>query len=156
MVRRRSVSLVLFGALVPLLLGCADVMPFHRQGSVSPDRGSVAKDGVFSHRGGIVLTGSALLDGDGSLLSTMKGKIPSFRVQQGLEVCPEISLRGQASFSGFINPDVYVDGTRANDTCVLETLSSRDVDRVEVYPMGFTLRPGYRMHAEGLILVFLR
>lgn len=156
MSRRRSVCLVLVGALVPLLLGCADFIPFHHRTPVSADKGSVAEDGVFIHRGGVVLTGSALSDGDGSLLSTMKGKIPSFRVQQGMAVCPEISLRGQASFSGFINPDVYIDGTRTNDTCVLQTLATKDVERVEVYPMGFTMRPGYRTHAQGLILIFLR
>jgi hypothetical protein len=156
MVCRRRVSLCLLGTLIPLVVGCAELGPFHHRDRVAPSKGSVAKDGVFADGGGVVLTGSALSDGDGTLLGTMKGKIPSFRVQQGLGMCPEISLRGMASFSGFINPDVYVDGTRATDTCVLETLSARDVARVEVYPMGFTMRPGYRMHSEGLILVFLR
>jgi len=31
----------------------------------------------------------------------------------------------------------------------------RDVESVEIYPMGFTTRPGYASHAHGLILVFL-
>jgi len=49
-----------------------------------------------------------------------------------------------------------VDGARATDTCVLESLRATDIGRVEVYPQGFTSRPGYRTHAEGLILVFMR
>jgi hypothetical protein len=55
-----------------------------------------------------------------------------------------------------VNPQVYVDGTRATDTCILQSLRSDDVDSVEVYPMGVTKRPGYATHAHGLILVFLR
>jgi hypothetical protein len=113
-------------------------------------------DGVFVEKGAVVLTGSALGDGHGSLLDTMRGKIPSFRLHRSAGNCPEISLRGQASFSGLVNPDVYVDGARTTDTCVLESLRAADAERVEVYPMGFTTRPGYRTHAEGLILVFMR
>ena len=113
-------------------------------------------DGVFIEKGAVVLTGSALGDGHGSLLDTMRGKIPSFRLHRSAGMCPEISLRGKASFSGLVNPDVYVDGARTTDTCVLESLRAADAERVEVYPMGFTTRPGYRTHAEGLILVFMR
>ena len=52
-------------------------------------------------------------------------------------------------------PIVYVDGARAIDTCILESLRTQDVESVELYPMGFTSRPGYASHAHGLILVFL-
>ncbi len=152
MIRRRTAIRGLFWAAVPLFVGCS--VPFHHGSTQNQE--VQGRDGVFRERGAVVLTGSALTDGEGSLLSTMKGKIPGFQVQTGPDICPEISLRGQASFSGFINPDVYVDGTRATDTCILETLSAKDAERVEIYPMGFTMRPGYRTHAEGLILVFLR
>ena len=60
------------------------------------------------------------------------------------------------SFQGTVNPHVYVDGTRATDTCVLTSLRSHDVERVEVYPQGVTRRPGYGTHAHGLILVFMK
>jgi len=43
----------------------------------------------------------------------------------------------------------------ATDTCILESLRAQDVESVEIYPMGFTTRPGYASHAHGLILVFL-
>ena len=67
-----------------------------------------------------------------------------------------MTLRSAVTFQGVVNPHVYVDGTRATDTCVLESLRTVDVERVEVYPQGFTTRPGYGTHAHGLILVFMR
>jgi hypothetical protein len=86
----------------------------------------------------------------------MSGKVPNFRVQRRAGRCPEISLRTNVSFQSDVNPHVYVDGTRSTDTCILETLRTDDVQRVEVYPQGFTTRPGYGTHAYGLILVFMR
>jgi hypothetical protein len=62
-----------------------------------------------------------------------------------------VSVQGELT-----NPHVYVDGTRTTDTCILETLRAEDVERIEVYPQGFTTRPGYGTHANGLILVFMR
>lgn len=111
---------------------------------------------VTFDRGGVVLMGPALLDGPGSLLATITGKVPNFRVQRHEGQCPEISLRNHVTFRSFVNPHVYVDGTRSTDTCILESLQGGDVDRVEVYPQGFTHRPGYGTHAHGLILVFMR
>lgn len=113
------------------------------------------KDGVSFERGAVILSGSALHDGSGSVLGAMTGKVPSLRVHQ-TDGCPEISLRNYVSYVGLSNPHVYVDGTRATDTCVLESLRTNDVQRVEVYPQGVTRRPGYGTHAPGLILVFMR
>ena len=112
-------------------------------------------DGVLFDKGAVILTGSALADGPGTVLAAMSGKVPNFRVRHSGH-CPEIILRANTSFQGEVNPQVYVDGTRASDTCILETLRTEDVERVEVYPQGFTTRPGYATHAHGLILVFLR
>lgn len=112
--------------------------------------------GVSFQDGAVVLSGHALEDGPGSVLASMTGKVPNFRVQRRADACPEISLRSHVSFHGVVNPHVYVDGTRATDTCILESLRSNDVERVEVYPLGFTKRPGYGTHAHGLILVFMR
>lgn len=115
--------------------------------------------GGMTHEGGaFVLTGVALEDGPGSVLAAMAGKVPNFRIhgQRVQRECPVITLRNAVTFRDVVNPHVYVDGTRATDTCVLEQLRTIDVSRVEVYPLGFTTRPGYGMHAHGLILVFMR
>ena len=65
-------------------------------------------------------------------------------------------LRSFEGMGGGDYPSVYVDGTHVGDTCILEALDAREVDRVEVYPMGVTNRPGYPGNNAGLILVFLR
>lgn len=124
-------------------------------GGRGEDEGEEAS-GVSFERGAVVLSGAALMDGSGSVLGAMTGKVPNFRVQQNGNGCPGITLRSYVSYVGLANPHVYVDGTRATDTCVLETLRTNDVQRVEVYPQGFTRRPGYGTHAPGLILVFMR
>jgi hypothetical protein len=116
-----------------------------------------AREGVFFEKGAVILTGSALTDGPGTVLAAMSGKVPNFRVQQRAGRCPEITLRNSVSFQSVdVSPHVYVDGTRSTDTCILETLRVDDVERVEVYPQGFTTRPGYGTNAHGLILVFMR
>lgn len=112
--------------------------------------------GVRSHGGGTVVSGPALLDGEGSILETLRGKVPGLLIRSDAGPCPRITLRNDASYQTQVSPLVYIDGTRTTDTCVLESLRSRDVEAVEVYPTGVTHRPGYGMHAHGLILVFLR
>ena len=86
----------------------------------------------------------------------MEGKIPNFRVRRNARGCPEVNIWQQISFQRTIEPHVYVDGIRSADTCILDSLRSHDVSSVEVYPQGFTNRPGYASHAQGLILVFMR
>jgi hypothetical protein len=145
---RVVVPLLLLGALAPAT-GCA------------PSRGAsrdVAPDGVLFEKGAVILTGSALADGPGTVLAAISGKVPNLHVQRHAGRCPEINLRNNVSLmpGGDVNPQVYVDGTRTSDTCILETLRTEDVERVEVYPQGFTTRPGYATHAHGLILVFMR
>jgi len=122
----------------------------------SGSRDGNAPSGVTQEKGAIVLTGSALTDGAGFVLAALTGKVPTTRVRTYTGECPQITLRNHVSFEGIVNPHVYVDGTRATDTCILETIRTSDVERVEVYPQGFTTRPGYGTHAHGLILVFLR
>jgi len=113
--------------------------------------------GIETRDGAIILSGRALDDGQGSLLGTMRGKVPNFRIQRSSDhPCPMISLRSHVTFETLVEPHVYVDGTRATDTCILESLRSEDVESVEIYPMGVTKRPGYGTHAHGLILVFMR
>ena len=146
---RAAAPLSLFGSLF-LAVSCSS----HQNTGGVQDR--PANEGVSREKGALVLTGSALMDGPGSVLAAMAGKVPNLRVRQLAQQCPEITLRGQISIQGVSNPHVYVDGTRTTDTCILETLRTDDVERVEVYPQGFTTRPGYATHAPGLILVFLR
>lgn len=121
-----------------------------REGADEPEHG------VFREGGAIVLTEGALGTGSGSLLSAMLGKVPNLRIRRFSGECPRIALRGGADFQGLTNPAVYVDGTRTTDTCILEMLRATDVERLEVYPQGFTRRPGYGRHGSGLILVFMR
>lgn len=112
--------------------------------------------GIESNGRGVVLSGVALDDGPGSVLHTLQGKIPGMKVQRYRDECPHIALRSDATFRTLVNPHVYVDGTRATDTCILETLQSQDMDRVEIYPGGVSGRPGYPAHPHGLILLFMR
>ncbi len=86
----------------------------------------------------------------------MAGKVPSLKVQRYRGQCPRVILRSDATFRSLVAPHVYVDGTRSTDTCILETLRTSDLDRVEVYPTGVSGRPGYPAHPHGLILLFLR
>ncbi len=121
------------------------------------ERPSRTEGGVTSRDGAIIISGVALDDGPGSILSALRGKVPNLRIQRPSgATCPVINLRNFSRFEGAVSPHVYVDGTRTNDTCILDTLRTEDVESVEVYSMGFTSRPGYSPHANGLILVFMR
>lgn len=137
-----------------VLAGCASAKGPDYTGSSAAE--PEESPSVSFERGAVVLTGAALTDGAGSLLATMSGKIPNFHVHRIAGDCPQITLRNVGNMSGVVSPHVYVDGTRATDTCVLESLSSNDVERVEVYPQGYTTRPGYGRHGPGLILIFMR
>jgi hypothetical protein len=136
---------------LPVVLACASET---RAGTVQPVAAS--RTGVSFETGGIVLSGTALVNAPGSLIAAMSGKVPNFRVRRHRGDCPDVTLRGHVSLQHTNNPHVYVDGTRSTDTCVLETIRTDDVERIEVYPRGFTTRPGYGTHAAGLILVFMR
>ena len=134
--------------ILPLLFAaCATA------GSERPSR---TDGGVTRRDGAIIISGVALDDGRGSILSAIRGKVPSMRVLRRSGECPKISLRSFVTFQSVVNPQVYVDGTRTTGTCVLESLRTDDVESVEVYLMGVTRRPGYAPHPHGLILVFLR
>jgi hypothetical protein len=149
--------------IVPaLLLGTAVMLAacstLGGRGAAEPstDAAGANAGGVSHANGATILTGPALLDGPGSVLGAMIGKVPNFRVMRRANQCPDVMLRNGVNMRGVVNPHVYVDGTRTTDTCILESLRAGDVERVEVYPQGVTRRPGYSTHAHGLILVFLR
>lgn len=104
--------------------------------------------------GALVLPGGDLTNYTG-LLDALAGRLPMMRVWRS-QGCPTVTLRGRSSIVGPSDPRVYVDGQPAADTCILDMLSPRDVERVEVYPSGKTSRPGYFTDPNGLILVFSR
>lgn len=138
-------------------LSLAVVLPIVGLMACGAPRGAPGSpDSVTSRGGGIVVSGVALIDGKGSVLDALRGKIPSMRIQYDFGKCPHLTFRNHATYQTQVNPHVFVDGTRATDTCILETIQSHDVEAVEVYPTGVTGRPGYGMHAHGIILVFMR
>lgn len=103
----------------------------------------------------IVLTGSDLTNVGGTLLDAMRGRVPNMRVERRRGECPLISFRGQRTLVASEDPSIYVDGTQAKDTCILDQVRVLDVDHVEVYTSGSTTLPGYLGNPNGLILVFL-
>jgi hypothetical protein len=105
---------------------------------------------------GVVLSGPDLYEHGGTLLAFLYGRVSGMAVDYTSIPCPSVQLRGRKSFFGSSDPIVYVDGARTANSCVLEMLHTRDLTRVEVYPMGVSNRPGYEAHPNGLILVFVR
>jgi len=143
--RVRSLALPI---LILILGGCAALK--------SEGRTVRTEGGVENVAGATVISGRALDERSGPLLDALQGRVPGMKILNHLDQCPQISLRSHVTFGSVVNPHVYVDGTRATDTCILQTLRTDDVESVEVYPMGVTKRPGYGTHAHGLILVFMR
>ena len=103
-----------------------------------------------------MLSGPDLREHRGSLLAFLYGRISGMVVDFRAQPCPSVELRGRKSIFGSNSPLVYVDGVRTANSCILEMLSTDDLSRVEVYPMGVTHRPGYDGSPNGLILVFVR
>lgn len=128
----------------------ADAAP-GRPGARPADSADDERDG----RGGYVIERQELVYDDRNVLAAMVGRVPNMRVERTGR-CPMISFRGRIVEDDASNPLVYIDGTRAMDTCLLDGLAAADLRRVEVYPTGRTSRPGYATSAHGLILLFSR
>jgi hypothetical protein len=146
-----------------LALGaCAHVATPTRfiRASDAPSRASrgdeVRTDPAARRRGvsALVIDETKLRSESGSLLGVLQRRVSGMRVQSS-GGCPEISLRGGIGVSGS-NPGIYVDGTKAVNTCILDGINARDVERVEVYRMGVSSYAGYRTNSNGLIVVFTR
>lgn len=134
-----------FIVLVPLLLiavACA---------STASTRGADRRSGTAAY----VLDGSRLSAGV-PLWASLSDYVPGLRVFDTAGGCPAVTLRRGRRASPIAAPLIYVDGARTYGTCALAEISPWDVDRVEVYPGGVSHRPGYRTHATGLILIFLK
>lgn len=104
---------------------------------------------------GYVLSGRSLREHGGTLLAYLYGRISGMEVDYSAIPCPSVAMRGRKSLFGSTDPVVYVNGARTANSCVLEELRTRDLQRVEIYPMGVANKPGYEAHPNGLILVFL-
>lgn len=136
-----------------LLAACVGAAPgqFASQGFAP----AAEEDAATRVTNGTVIDGEELRRGGGNLLRAIDRKMYSMEVRETAG-CPAITLRGQKTVVTSSNPQVYLDGQPAMDTCILDQVRVHDVARVEVYPMGVTSRPGYLAHPHGLILVFTR
>lgn len=104
---------------------------------------------------GIVIDGTTTDEYDRSVLTILRRRVPGLQVTS-TAICPMVAMRGRNSIHSPPDPAVFVDDSRATNTCVLDELRMEDVDRVEVYPTGVGPNPSYGANADGLILVFTR
>jgi hypothetical protein len=104
---------------------------------------------------GTVIQGEELWATGGRLLDGLRGRVSTMTVARPAGACPQVQLRGQRTIMGPTRPEVYVDGTRMTDTCILDQIRAAEVKRVEIYPGGLSARAGYASSSNGLIVVFL-
>jgi outer membrane receptor for monomeric catechols len=114
----------------------------------------VSSPDVQTTGGATILTAAVLQKQSRSLLDVLKARIPSITVIDG-QPCPDVYLRGRSTISTSSNPAIYVDGERANNTCVLDMMNVTDLERVEVYSNGQP-RAGYKSDPYGVILIFVK
>jgi hypothetical protein len=139
-------------ALSALALGCKTSQPYDRSNEPG------GRPLTPTTTGSVILTGHVLSADPGrTVLDAIKSSMPQLRITGWTPYtrCPMLELRGRDSMQGSNDPDVYVDGTRTNDTCPLVTIQAISTERIEVYPLGMTSRPGYPSSGHGLILIFL-
>ena len=117
-------------------------------------RTDVASPGIRTDNGVTILTEDVLEKQNRSLLELMKARIPSITVIDD-QPCPDVYLRGRSTISTSSSPAIYVDGERANNTCVLDMMDVTDLQRVEIYPNGLP-RGGYQSSPYGVILIFMK
>jgi hypothetical protein len=149
---QRFRSLPHFAALAVLALGCKTSKAYDR----SNDPGGRPLSRTTT--GSLIIQGRALSADPGrTVLDAIRHSMPQLRIAGWTQYtrCPLLEMRGKDSLEGTNNPDVYVDGTRTSDTCPLVTIQAVSTERIEVYPMGMTSRPGYPSSGHGLILIFL-
>lgn len=117
-----------------------------RNGDLEPE--------VRSSGGATIITANILQQQSRSLLDLMKVRVPSMQVIDD-QPCPDVYLRGRSTVMTPSNPAIYVDGQRANNTCILDMVDAINLDRVEIYPSGQP-KGGYLADPYGVILIFLR
>jgi outer membrane receptor protein involved in Fe transport len=134
------------GILGAALLCACSAHPAPRTDVSTPD--------VKSSGGVTILTSAILQKQSRSLLDLIKARVPSVEVIDNTP-CPDVFLRGRSTITTSSNPAIYVDGQRANNTCVLDMMNVLDLQRVEIYPNGQP-RGGYQSSPYGVILIFIR
>lgn len=139
----------LMAAMVACGFGRGRYLP---DGFDDPGGGPSPKRGTAS----VVITGKELARDGRPLLDVMRTRVPGLQITLAGSQCPEVLLRGRSTLITQSNPSIYVDGEHASNTCILNSLNSADIARVEVYPQGVTSRPGYLADPYGLILIFMR
>ncbi len=150
MLHRRSIARL--GALLVLAAGCRTSRAYDR----ANDPGGRPLSPTTT--GSLIVTGRALsADPSRTVLDVIRHAMPQLRIAGWTQYtrCPLVELRGKDSVEGNNDPDVYVDGTRTSDTCPLIQIQAVQTERIEVYPLGLTSRPGYPSSGHGLILIFL-
>lgn len=150
MPRFRALSGLVIVAAVAL--GCKTSQAYDTSSDPANQRHSPATTGS------LILTGRSLSSDPGrTILDVIRRSMPQLRITGWTPYtrCPMLEMRGKDSMQGSNDPDVYVDGTRTTDTCPLVTIQAVSTERIEVYPLGMTSRPGYPSSGHGLILIFL-
>jgi hypothetical protein len=102
----------------------------------------------------IIVEGDQLRQQNTDIL-TILSRVSAVQIRRSSS-CPTITMRGQKTYLGSPDPLIYVNGTQAGNTCLLELMRSEDVERIEVYPAGVSSSPEYAPSPNGLILIFLR
>jgi hypothetical protein len=146
----RDLTGACLAVMLALATGCNGIIADTRTGDGPAHNLAPVRNG-----NAFILTSDHLWQQNSDLLSLMARRVSSFRVQQTAG-CPTIRMRGQTTYLASPDPVIYVDGTRAGNTCLLEMMRSPDVRRVEIYPGGVTQRPGYSTSPNGIILIFTR
>jgi len=134
------------GALGAALLCACAAHPTPKTDVSTPD--------IRSSGGVTILTEALLQKQSRSLLELMKARVPSITVIDDTP-CPDIYLRGRSTITTSSSPAIYVDGERANNTCVLDMMDVLDMERVEIYPNGQP-KGGYQSSPYGVILIFMK
>jgi hypothetical protein len=125
-------------------------------GGAPPSEGPAPREPGARRVGTAIVLGSGIFAGRSSILQVLGDRITSLQVARRGTQCPEVIFRGRSSFQNPTSARVYVDGQEAVNTCVLEMVSTWDVERVEVYPSGIIRRPGYPVSGTGAILIFTK
>lgn len=104
-----------------------------------------ASDEERSRRGALTVLEGRELDSaistGATLAQILATRVPSVRevrsTSSGMgSQCPVFVLRGNSSIQQVTEPEYYVDTSRANDSCILLTLSPQGLRSIEVYGSG--------------------
>jgi hypothetical protein len=92
-----------------------------------------------------------------SLLTSLDERVVGLGVVRGEAGCPILSMRGRRTLVAADQPAVYVNGARVRDTCVLDLIPTREVERVRVFQgAAGASAPGLIATPAGLIVVETR